>query len=278
MLLKAVSVFPILYYGVKTRFWQEYIHNLPCFCEIVFKSVNLSVFCEYIYFEAVILLETTREIVVKEISGEISVKADKILDYSIAYPYISRPMPVEDRINKMNLIQAKNHERIVLNQHAPIARKQHRLLFPNGGFAPLRIATSVQIMLNTEKIVSVFKDTYTDLRHEGSGLSRISRTFDMRSGRQITLRQVFGRNNILRQSVFEQLHEQISRQCEINPGCYFTNWESLYSNALSESSFYLTEDGLVLFFPADTIASANAGIPSFMVTYSQVIGLDRILV
>lgn len=79
----------------------------------------------------------------------------------------------------------------------------------------------------------------------------------------ITHRLRKGRNSIA--GSLKTIEGQIIEQLKTSPQSYFDDYAKLVAKTLNLNSFYLTQDGVVLYFQQYDIAPYAAGFPEFMI-------------
>ena len=208
-----------------------------------------------------------REITGRELSASIRQSDQEILHYEIIYPVIKAENAVEKKINRVHEAGAKNFERLIKSRYLSVARRQFRAIHGYGAFYPVEISASFQVMKNSGGLFSLFNDTYFQLRHNGYKMSRTSKTYDMITGSALLLPQLFKHRSLFRQSLIRELRAKIEEEDDKTPGCYFSDWGDIFQHKISDSGYYLTEEGIVIYFQPETIAGLNAGMPSFMIPY-----------
>jgi len=200
-------------------------------------------------------------------SGALELEGREVLRYSIDYPQMAG-IGASQSLSHYHLTQAVAFERQIKGRYFRQATHQLAALEPYGGFAALEITASVQVMHHTPGLLSFFTDTWYQLGQQGTRLARSARTVRSDTGRALTLPELFARGYDFRTPLFKSLRAQIAREAELNPGSYFADWSSLVPKNVGNRSFYLTDDGLVIFFGEQVIAEKSAGLPSFRVPYS----------
>lgn len=205
-----------------------------------------------------------------ELSASIAHGGAEILRYEIIYPRFGAATSAAAKINRYHQTQAKNFERLIKSRYLPAAREQHRALGGYGGFAPFEITATFHVMYSSARYVSLFTDSFMQLGHMGSRMGRSAHTYQLPAWQPALLGHVFNRGSLYRQAIISALAKQIEAEAEKNPGMYFSDWEKYYAQEVRENAFYLADDGIAVFFQQNTIGAKPAGIPTFLVPYSQI--------
>ena len=183
---------------------------------------------------------------------------------SFTYPDSNVPAFLERFLRSFSERKAEYSQKMISKA---ISRQMSAL---GDDFQLLSSQSAVQIMAETDRLISLFCDTYFDLGVEGTYMERNAFTFD-RSGRRIRFGQLFVKP--YRQKVFTLITEQIISFCEKTGCANIKNPQKAISEALSRGDFYLSDDGIAVFFRQGSIASKIWGIPTFLAEYKKLEGL-----
>lgn len=124
------------------------------------------------------------------------------------------------------------------------------------------------VTLNQNCILSLYTDQYEFTGGAHGNTIRTAETWNVQTGQCLTLEQLFPCQRNPRDLVIQQVVEQI-RQQENSPDFpYFDDYETLVKQSFCAKDFYLTEEGLVVFFQQYEIAPYASGIPSFTIPYN----------
>ncbi len=211
--------------------------------------------------------DNTREINAGELSAKLANHSITLLEYEVIYPRIKASTQAETLVNRYHATHAGNIERMAKNRYLPMARRQEKFFRGLDGFDPFSVRCGFQVMLNGENVMSLFSDIFISMGYEGSLMERHARTYCMTNGAAVSLSMLFARGSTWKRNMIEALERQIASEAEENPGSYYSDWRQIFTGKLNERNFYLTSDGIVIFFEHLTIANGNAGIPSFLLPY-----------
>lgn len=133
----------------------------------------------------------------------------------------------------------------------------------------IRLDTAVT--LQQDGLVSLYTDTIE--RCGGRPLSlRRSETWDISDGSLLPLKQLFPGGIRWRQRLLQAAAEQIHYQQEQGIARYHPDWKRRLRAAFNPDHFYLTEQGLRLFYQMYAIAPAAERIPVFAFPWDTVQG------
>lgn len=204
-----------------------------------------------------------RKIEKRRVEREIRHRGETLLKYGLEFPYVTD----DTRANGLYSGWAAATERRIRTECLAPARRQLMALLRRGEFAPLTAEASCQVMYNLGGVTSVFDDIYIDKRREGTRLLRTSLTIGSGS-EPLPLGALFRRGAAWRHRLLDEVCGQI-RQARSGGSLYFLDAEDRAGKNIGSAGYYLADDGLVLYFPAEVIAGSGMGIPSFMVSYEK---------
>ena len=133
----------------------------------------------------------------------------------------------------------------------------------------LRAELTYQVTYNDGGLWSL----YTQSRESGfSGrptLLRHGDTWDLTSGYPVPLSAFFPRRSGWKRRLMEAAEAEIQRQETAGISRYHEGVRRLLRRHFNPQNFYLTAEGLSLFYPMYAIAPAMEGIPVFTLPYGQ---------
>ena len=95
-----------------------------------------------------------------------------------------------------------------------------------------------------------------------SGPQQLGRTFCLRTGRLLALHDLYtGR---YADSIYEYILDELQRE----ESSYYENYKVNARKHLQEENYFLTPQGVALFYPPDTIAPEEKGVLHFTIPYS----------
>lgn len=112
------------------------------------------------------------------------------------------------------------------------------------------------------KYASLYTDLYLYTGGAHGNTERKGYTWCLTNGRRMTLSEFFPKGMDYRKEILRQVKEQIAADQE---GLYFENADKLAEQNFNPSNFFLTPDGIAIFYPLYTIAPYYVGIPVFII-------------
>lgn len=199
-----------------------------------------------------------------------------VLSYLIEYPSFTTACSVSaaEQINEVYAYaaaSAENHCRTVLYVQAA---GQVKYIPPNGP-GPVREyewTSRYYVTYNQGCFTSLYTDQYCYMGGAHGNTIRTSDTWDFETGRRVTLSDIFSSDYLsplIRNDLFEKIEKQIQERLEKEPGSYFKDYPSLLREHFRPESFYLTPDGLTLYYQQYDVAPYATGFPEFFFPRSE---------
>ncbi len=195
-----------------------------------------------------------------------------VLTYTIHYPNFTTTCSQASAtyVNNYYNYQAKQKEdycRNVLYQQAveqAMYASDHQ--FPFNSYEFLSVYT---ITYNENCVTSLFTDQYTYLGGAHGDTVRDSQTWDFETGNQLKLSDYFPNSKTFTEFIISEINKQITGREKANPSTYFEDFPSLVRGNFSIESFYVTPDGIVIYYQQYDIAPFSTGIPEFFFPFKN---------
>lgn len=141
------------------------------------------------------------------------------------------------------------------------------------GRFPTALACEWQETRRDGRFCSGFVDISRKLGYGDWSLWRVSATFSPQSTGPLTLRQLLGNDwqKALQPCVLQRLEGAAAGETP-----FFRGWQRRAAALLREGRFYLTGEGLCLWFPQETLGPKNAGLPAILLPYDSLDILGRL--
>lgn len=124
-----------------------------------------------------------------------------------------------------------------------------------------------EITYNQQCYLSLYRDQYTYTGGAHGNTVRSSDTWNLESGCKPPLACFFPDEKDYRAFLIGQILCLADRQMQQNPGIYFENYRELIAKHFNEKSYYLTPDGLAVYYQQYEIAPYSTGIVVFTIPY-----------
>ena len=190
-----------------------------------------------------------------------------VLQASVALP---EPQSAKDaaarRIRRYYQLQSRFFLRYCETQLYPCAASEyHAAVSVSKALPAFQAQMTYQVTWNSGGVWSL----YTQLRETTlpgqTHLRRWGDTWDLRSGYLLPLPIFFPPRHPWKKQLLYLASESISQQEASGNARYHEHWRRALRRHLNSRNYYLTEDGLVFFYPMYAIAPAEERIPTFCV-------------
>jgi hypothetical protein len=123
------------------------------------------------------------------------------------------------------------------------------------------------VTYNQNCILSLYFDQY-EYAGGAHGLTvRYSDTWNLPKSKRMELSEFFPHRNNYREYVIQTIVKQIEDEIANGNSMYFENYVQLVNENFKANNFYLTKEGLVIYFQQYDIAPYASGIPTFVIPY-----------
>ncbi len=192
--------------------------------------------------------------------------------YTIKYPHFISDT-YQNMLNKLNSLyrtKAVMYERSNVMNLYQMAMVEYEYSVAND--FPIRqfeAFVDFTVTYNQNCMLSLYFDQY-EYAGGAHGLTyRYSDTWNLSKSKRMDLVDFFPGRNQYKKYLIETINKQIAAEVAKGNGMFFENYEKLVSENLKTNSFYLSEEGVVIYFQQYDIAPYAAGIPTFVIPYGQ---------
>lgn len=210
----------------------------------------------------------------KTIQEDLFYKGELMLNYVINYPqFSSNQFPgAIGAMNQYYYMRALELKRYYRNNLYNQAVEQFRFAQQNGyPFNMFGAQTAFTVTYNQNCYVSLYTDQYEYTGGAHGITTRVADTWDLRKGYRIQLSQLFPGGFDYAAYLTDAIIAQIRQQIESGEADYFENYQELAVEYFNPGNFYLTPQGLVIYYDLYAIAPYAAGIREFTIPYSDVV-------
>ncbi len=210
----------------------------------------------------------TADISTKKIEHTYTYQNAEVLELDIEYPHILIPWNrnSEYRINKAIISQVNAYLQEA-NQSLYQNAVENYIYSTEQGF-PFNIhniTVRYTITLNHSCTLSQYRDKYIYQGGAHGNTLRQSDTFDMCTGGIIKLNSLFPSDSRWR----SKLLAQVIKSADGNSNLYFENYRELIVKNFNPDSFYLTGNGVAIYYQQYEIGPYAIGIPVFEIPYQD---------
>lgn len=218
-----------------------------------------------------ILPNGSAEINFQESKREFAYRGTSVLTLSIRYPEIRlhENFPAQSRINSRFREQKANFCRYAAGTLYRQAVRDYRSAQAHDyPFRPYDAVMKYEVTLNQDCYLSAYRDRYEYTGGAHGNTVRASDTFSLQSGRRFALSHFFSPGQNYRRILISEILLQAEEKMKQNPEIYFDNYEHLILKYFRSENFYLTPEGVAIYYQQYEIAPYATGIVTFVIPYS----------
>lgn len=197
-----------------------------------------------------------------------------ILTLIIRYPLINIPHNklAENNINNMINVQIKEYYNYVSRTLYYNAIKYYNDSQTNN--FPFHVNEAIMeynVTYNKNCFLSLYKDKYEYTGGAHGSTLRSSDTWETCQGTYIPMFYYFYRGINYMNLLINEITKQAERNLNQNPGIYFDDYKNLIIQNFDPNSYFLTPQGMTIYYQQYDIAPYSTGIVEFTIPY-EIIG------
>lgn len=194
---------------------------------------------------------------------------ETVLTYKIEYPQFSSTQHSNavERMNQYYSRRAKAFEKYIRRVLYFQAVEQYRYAKQNGYPVLAYEAEQVyEIPYMTNRWVSLYSDQYTYTGGAHGTTVRSSQTWNPANGRLVPLKAFFPPHFDYTAYIADTIVKEIEYQNSVSEdSVYFEDYEQNVRETFNPESFYLTAQGIIVYFQQYDIAPYSSGLPEFLI-------------
>lgn len=206
----------------------------------------------------------------KAIQQDMYYKNHLIMQYTIKYPkFLSETYRIlANKLNSLYRTKAVMYERSnVMNLYQMAMVEYEYSVANNYPIHQFEAYVDFTVTYNQNCALSIYFDQY-EYTGGAHGLTiRSSDTWDLQASRRMELSDFFPHQKDDKEYIIQLITKQIETQIAEGNAMYFDNYEQLVYNSFKANNFYLSKEGLVIYFQQYDIAPYAAGLPTFVIPY-----------
>ncbi|HWT77020.1 MAG TPA: DUF3298 and DUF4163 domain-containing protein [Mobilitalea sp.] len=193
-----------------------------------------------------------------------------IMRYTIHYPHFISDT-YQTLVNKLNALyrtKAVMYERSnIMNLYQMAMVDYEYSVANNYPIHQYEAIVNYTVTYNENCLLSLYFDQY-EYTGGAHGLTvRYSDTWNLPQSKRVDLNEMFPNRSNYREYVIWIINRQIEQQIAKEGNIYFENYTQLVNENFKVNNFYLTKDGVVIYFQQYDIAPYSTGIPTFIIPY-----------
>lgn len=208
------------------------------------------------------------QIKINTVEKQLYYKGEVILKYTIEYPEITSSNYQDGKVkfNHFNRLEAIKSQKFAEGELYNSAKETYDFNKENNYPTMVyELNRKCNITYNYQNLISLYCDEYTYAGGAHGNTIRKSQNWDLKLGVLIPLKAFFRGNNYYQVDIIRQIIEQIEKQIEEGNNIYFPDYCKLVLETFKVENYYLTKEGITIFFQQYDIAPYSSGILTFIV-------------
>lgn len=195
-----------------------------------------------------------------------------IINISINYPVIKNEKNIEtlEKINNYYAEFAKNYISKIESEEKDFAQDDFESAKEdNRNFMPHEYARDVELKYNG-KLLSFLNTQYMNTGGAHPNSVQEGDTFDLATGEKLTLENVIGKNkDEVKNIVLEKVITEIKKVEGTDEFYYYESYKDDVVSTFNSEDYFITDDGVYIFYQQYSIAPYVAGFPTFMLSNEE---------
>lgn len=195
-----------------------------------------------------------------------------VLSYEINYPSFTTGCSnlAARKINTYYAARAEAAEQNCRTSLFPQALETAQYIQNNTPpFNSYEVLVTYHTSYNHEHITSLYTEEYTYLGGAHGSTVRTSETWNFCTGRQIRLSDYFPGQPAFPENLFPCIEEQVKAELKESPSAFFDDYPALLRKHFREENFYLTPEGVIIYYQQYDIAPYASGLPEFLLPFQR---------
>lgn len=210
---------------------------------------------------------TVRE---KVLQQEMFYKSQVILSYTVRYPYFTsdRYQPVLDKLNSYYEATAFMYVKSDIMKLYQMAMAEYEYAVANDfPVRPFDAISEFYVTYNNDCLLSLYFDRYEYTGGAHGSTIRTSDTWDIKLSSLITLKDILPPVENVNEYVINCIIKQLNQMAKTEDFPYFEDYASLVKENFNPKNFYISDEGIIIYFQQYEIAPYSTGIPEFSISY-----------
>lgn len=218
-------------------------------------------------------LSKSKVIVDTQISErDLQFKDQILLTYNLKYPQFSSD-EYTDFIAKLNLFYSTKNvlfQRIDIRRLYQLAFEDYEASLKSGyPFHTYEVYSDFTVTFNQDCIISMYFNTYEYTGGAHGMTVREADTWNLLTESKIELSDLFMYPQNYQEYITNIILQQIEENIKKGENYYFEDYKQLVVEKFNKRNFYLTEEGVVVFYQLYDIAPYSSGIMTFLIPYKE---------
>lgn len=195
-----------------------------------------------------------------------------ILKYQLKYPEFSNT-EYYDFIERVNVYYATRNSlfiRFDIQELYRLGLEDYKYAKENDiPFRNYEVYTDFTVAYNRECLLSTFTDIYKYTGGAHGSTERISTLWNLSLGKNLNLSDLFIYPNQYESYITDIIINYIEEDIKAGNDIYFEDYKTNVVDRFNPMNFYISEDGIVIYFQQYDIAPYSSGILTFLIPFEE---------
>ncbi len=208
-------------------------------------------------------------VIKRQITDTLKYKGKTMINIDINYPNIERTNQIAKI--KINSYYDKKAQKLYKRAKTKLyydAVKQYEYAISQGfPFNAYQVVSVFETNYNCPPLLSIYEDVYEYTGGAHGNTVKYSDTWEINIGKRLLLSNLFKRGYDYRRVILKEIEKQAIKLEQSGQIPFFDDYKLGIKKYFDEKNYYLTTNGLAIYYPLYTIAPYVAGIIVFIIPY-----------
>jgi hypothetical protein len=218
------------------------------------------------------MLQYNLDIIENVVKGELVYRDQKLLSYTLKYPqFVGDNFKVFlYKLNVYYKLKIDMYLKFNITKLFQMSIEDYKNSIANGYPVHLyEVVSEYTVTLNQDCVISLFFDKYEYTGGAHGMTIRTSDSWSLEKRKRMTLSDLFPEEFDYKKYITMEIIRQITNEIKEGNNVYFEDYAKLVNENLNINNFYLTPEGVVIYFQQYDIAPYSSGIRTFTIPYSE---------
>lgn len=199
-------------------------------------------------------------------------RGEPVLTYRLTYPQVRSAVfaPAAARISAYYRLEALRLQIEACGAlYREAVRQYHEAREQGYPVMVYEVRADFTVTLQQSCTLSLYMDIYRYTGGAHGMTTRVSQTWDLRTGEKIPLCHLISGFRDMQAYFTGEVVRQLRAQLEAGEGSYFDSYAADAVQEFDPAQYYLTPEGVVIYYQLYAVAPYSSGIPVFLVPYSR---------
>lgn len=205
-----------------------------------------------------------------QLKHTLSYEGIPMIFYEINYPQFKSANSKDDLdyinayYNEKAVLLETFTEKVLFPQAVEQYKESQKISVP---FHPYELMQVFCVTYNQSYILSLYYDQYIFTGGAHGNTVRYSNTWNLKTDSILMLKDFFPFNPGYKADIITAINTYIAKEKAAGRSDYFDEYKQNVTDEFNENNFYITPEGIVVYFQQYQIAPYSSGIPQFLIPF-----------